>query len=1144
VLLNRLDTKNYFRKKKGLEEKEKLERKLREEEERKRREEEKEKQREREQKEFDGGEEEMDKKYRGETAVASNTGAASDNLQRSSAVVSGAQAAARKKKSLVGISGSDKATLSEITDAGSGDLASNNGHLLNRGNGRKSSEPPQNEGHSGSVGRGRDTDRRPDDEFRGPKGHYENDPIAINYFNSVEDSSRTYHKPLTETFEPVSIGLKRPQRRLMKIRSIPLSDSDEIMVVSAEPSGDLQPQVISHGFPSNGYETSELPMVLNGHGLGGLDDVMVINGGPLPAIKSFTDGNHLLNKIVLNNVDDDDDDDDDYDNTVSPAEGDVVEEIYDDTISVMSQSKGWVNGLIPASSVDNTYDEVNSMDMDAEKAPSLSPENYSEPVALKQRTSEPDFHQSPGRYTDPASIMAQPPIPLTPEEKSPLECSSDRLEPCSVTAKDRGEVNGRRRLSPVQSLGETSCTSEELYENLHNIKLEKSSLLEPTNHKINQNSPLRMSYFTGISPLDDEDYGDTPSIPPSSRKHPKSPILPRPPKTQIAHQRNPSLDGDVFLPGSQPPPQSRTCHNANFHRRLGTKAKKSQSSSGDPVTVESPVFPQSPVVGVLQVGAEAKAKSPGGSPKRQARKGMKKSVSGSQDSLDDDVANEVPKFPRSPKKLGRKEITRSKSEPEEVIHEAFQNKSNAKSPGSPKKHARKQMKKSQSESGEVKAKSPNFLKKRAQNKQKSIDSTPLLFSPHAPLPPIPSGSVPLEVPRLEPSPYCVPGEILKSDSVDSRTSTVYDYIGSNTLEKVINEASSTASPYLQFQPRKISPTGTPQPYTQPIERKNKKHMKLSRSVNLIDPPPLPARSPVPAHRTQSHPEQNIDSRPPALPPVVLTDKRPPALPPVVLTDKRPPALPPVVLTDKRPPALPPVVLTDKRPPAPLPPEAMGPNSTSQHQHQPLSYSKSLQTQENSSPIRTKGRQHAQLSRNVSAAVLSSAPECKSGSSAKTDELSKRLCGHISGNKSPLIPRRFPLNHAPPPATPTSATPISSQITGNQSRCHAPVNETDAVGKTQCEQNESGEQVPHVKDSPLTPKTKLKATSTHSDQVKPSPKPRSSTSVSMESATTLQTSSSDSPGDNSMPQWKRALLEKKQQQQLQKQQHVVCGRKTN
>ena len=1106
VLLNRLDTKNYFRKKKELEEKEKLESKLREEEIKRRREEEEEEEqkqresrerelRERELREFKEDKEEMDKKYKGETAAVSRTRESlKENLKRSSAVVSGTQAAAaRKKKSAEGRS------------SGPGAHASNNGHLSSRGDGTKLSEVSQSNGSSGNVGR-RDRGHPSDDQLRGPTGHYQNDFVAINYFNTVEDSSQAYHKPLTETFEPVSIGLKKPQRRLMKIRSNPLTDSDGIMVVSAESSGDLQLQG-PQSFPSNGYETSKWPVVQNGHGLGGLDDVMVINVGPLPAVKSFTDGNHLQNKIVLN-----DDDGDDYDDTVSPMAGDLVEEIYDDN-TIVPQSKGLENGLTPASSADNIYDEVDSTNLNAEKFPSLSPSNYCEPVAMQQHAPLPDFQQTPGRYLDPSCIMAQPPVFLTPEEKRLLECGDSK--PNTSTAKEREDA--KTRISPVQSQGETSCANNELYENLRNIKIDQD---EHASHKINQKS-----YYTGISPLDDEDYGDTPSVPPSLRKHPKSPVSPRTPKS---HHRNTSLDGDVFLPGPQLSPQSRTCHNNAPQRRAGTKLKKSQSSSfGDSATIEPAVSSESPSAANEGLkNGEVKTKSTAaGSPKKQARKEMKKSLSGSQDSLDEDVANKKAKSPRSPRKFARREMKRSQSEPEDALNEVFQNDdSGVKSPAGVKKRAHKNMKKCRSESDEVKAISPKALIKRAQNRlKKSADSTSLLFSPHAPLPPIPSEDIPLEAPHTEePSPYSVPGEITKRDGADTGASD-YAYIGSNTLQKAFNEADSMASPYLQFQPRKISPTASPQPYTPPIARKNKTHAKLSRSVALSDQPPLPARPSVPS---QSNPnnsslEQNISSRLPALPPAVLSDRRLPALPPVVLSDRRPPALPPVVLSDRRP-------------PAPLPPEAAEVSHHSK-QHQPLSYSKSLYTQESSTPSGSSAnnRQHVVLSRNVSASVLSSVPESKSESSSV---INQRL-SDSSSNNSPLIPPRFRHKHAPPPSAPPSfAVPQSFRSIGDSVTAASRA----GVNVAKRTQNGSEEQGPGLKDSP-PPSDKLKATS---DPVKLSSKPLTSATVSStESATKPQTSSpssSASPGNSSMPQWKRALLEKKKQQQ---QQPKVRSRKT-
>ena len=206
----------------------------------------------------------------------------------------------------------------------------------------------------------------------------------------MEDSSQKQHKPLIATFEPVSLGVNRPKRHPMKIRSNPLTDSGEIMVVSAGTSNESHVGD-SDDIPVNGYMFSETSIVSNGYGLSSPDDIIVMNGAPLSGGSNFGNSVH---RIVLN--------DDDYDDTVSPT-GDLVDEIYENTAMSIPES-AQVDNLARTSSDDNIYEEVGTNDPNSEEFPIDSSANeYCAPIPSKYAIHFPDFDQKPGKYRDPTT---------------------------------------------------------------------------------------------------------------------------------------------------------------------------------------------------------------------------------------------------------------------------------------------------------------------------------------------------------------------------------------------------------------------------------------------------------------------------------------------------------------------------------------------------------------------------------------------------------------------------------------------------------------------------------------------------------------------------------------------------------------------
>ena len=1212
VLLNRIDTKNFFRKKKEAEEKEKAERKLREEEEQRRRlEEEKIKQEEEERRKKEEAEkrlreeeqrrkleeekikqqeeekrkkEEAEKRLREEeqrhkleeekrkevekdeenhceveqkelggkleekrentirktaTTLPLTSKATLENLHRSSAVVS-AKPPQRKKK-----------TPPESRAApghGRGGGASQNEHIYANGVGEQM-EWRENGHHLGA------------DFKRG----CEEDPGDMSHFSSVEDSNQKYPKPITESFEPpVSVGLKRPQRRLMKIRSNPLSDSSgEMMVVSNGPTNGLHAPE-SDDIHINGYMFDGAPVTTNGHSVGSPDDVIEINGsGILMVGGGLVSNEHAKNKIVLNDYD--------YDDTVSPTAGDMVEEIYDTTVPVVPNGTA-SNELAPNSSSDNIYDKVGNIDNSAdEPVVDTHPTDYCEPITLKVHTSSPDFNETPAMYRDPASVMDHPPPALGPSkisenqnqetcEDRPYELVENDLETCEDRPYELVEVG-------------VSMPDERIYENSTKNKL--ISMVDTTQKqcKINAHSPLRMSYFTGISPIDDEDYGDTDTLPPVDKHSPK-------PSPSHSHRRNGSLDSDVFLPGvtqssSSSSIYNRTQHHPQLHRRHGTKLKKSSSSSVDQVPS---VSSQSSVVGGLQEALNSVA---GGG------------------------VNGKPKSPESPKKCGRRGLKKSDSESSNQLWPEGGVKANP--PSSPKRHAHRKLKKCVSDAPSH----PVYS---------HLDTG---FSPTAPLPPIPTEAAPRSnmplppppsPPQPPPSPYSVPGAVMKSAGKSKlEESDDYDYIGSGTLKKAIgNQAiGNQASPYLEFQHQVA--TGSPQPYTPPIQRKNKKLCKSASSVDQPVPPP------VMPHKSHAKSSNSVPPEDPIL---------------------------------SRPPAIPPVILSGHRPPAPLPPEAVMQESsdkhTGQHHHKPLSHARSLYTPGSSTSASSINiRPHPPLTRGGSAAVLSSVPEShlsNHGSSSPSPP-------STSPNRSPRIPPRFPRNHATPPSTapppappmsakvsPSPATPppnpssseplpppvpsrdvvangsnrppppppgpppsctstscspktpskkqlnsakslieisdkkasqppagsnvssLASSFTHNSliSQIHAAVHKQQPRKETESATTSTVWQSKHEEgahskaksnsDSPPVLKTKLRSISSvelneNAVGTKATSSSNSSSSPSLASSATKPAAGpppTSRPSDNSMPEWKRALLEKRQQQQLQKQQSKVSS----
>ena len=1170
VLLNRIDTRNYFRRKKEAEEREKAAKRLREEEERKHREEEERKHREEEERKRREAEErkhrEAEERKRREAEERKhreaeeercreleearlreaeekrdkkedNTGfrgaetdeTTLENLKRSSAVLSGGQAG-RKKRSKEEFTGSVLTTHSEAAEEeilvdsmskggfsrGKGNAVRQNGHSQIGHQVRQTGWRENGPHHSNGIGGGQSS-----------WNSFEN-----GLEDSVEDSSQKQHKPLIATFEPVSLGVNRPKRHLMKIRSNPLTDSGEIMVVSAGTSNESHVGD-SDDIPVNGYMFSETSIVSNGCGLSSPDDIIVMNGAPLSGGSNFGNGVH---RIVLN--------DDDYDDTVSPT-GDLVDEIYENTAMSIPES-AQVDNLARTSSDDNIYEEVGTNDPNSEEFPIDSSANeYCAPIPSKYAIHFPDFDQKPGKYRDPTTVMNQPPIPSI--------ATNGNCKDAPSRATEKKEA-GKGPTSPIQSQGETTNKSDEIYENAAFFKQSQTAANE-SRHPFQRQACLqkdlvsRLSYSTGRNPMDDEDYEDTQKLP-SPKKH----SVPSP--SPHFHRRNISLDGEVFLPNSQSSSSSSSSvynkmqHsvNANFRRRPVTKMKKSSSSSSaaDPIASLSSASSQSSVVGGSQEalngpvnGMDARAKSPVSPRKNQPRKGLKYSQS-------------------------------------EVNCSA------------------------------VSSRPPNP------------------FVPTSPLPPIPSELLSPPSSRTNmplPPPPSLPSLSSKvTNSKSSSEDTDYDYIGSNTLEKALKTA---ASPYLKFQHQpNLSVGPPPQPYTQPIQRKNKNtKLKSSNSVPPNDPAPLPMPSPIPTHRKCSiPPNANLMEYP----------------------------------IDSRPPALPPVFLSDNRPPAPLPPEATQ-GSSSSHSHQPLIHTKSLYTQDNSSSSNGKAQNHPPLKRGVSAAVLSRVQESRSEATARPLVPRHRNQSNqspsppsTSPNRSPLIPPRFPPHHAPPPAnpppaapptvtppnkakeaTPTSSgaaprpppppappqyspsypspgtatktspppqkrktsTPISSvtdvsavklkkvnspptaSTLSPSAGAAVPLSQNSLIVEIQAlklkqrpknkgesdlssrrKRSNSEENVLGInkeeEDSTVV-KVKLRATSSvqpdqAANEVKPLLKSSSSstssllstTSSSSASSTSASSTSASSSGNNSIPEWKRLLLEKKQQQQLQKQQSKV------
>lgn len=676
-------------------------------------------------------------------------------------------------------------------------------------------------------------------------------------------------------------NLGSPKRHLMRIHSRPAdkesnSSDDDIMVVSS------------------GSCINTLDSVFGRRGSCCSDDIIMLSGrlSLSPEIDSNSpssmDESHFENQKDLGNVYGNSvpvvtkmpntlDEDELYDDTIADTE---LERIYE---ANHDHSESELVMSVPSTAADKEDDVCESVvnifnGVDITDSPSFTPvnlhqSNYSSHIEASP-SKFPDLCQTTGTYTNVAALMTMPPRPITLAMVNAMDrADNDKVSPLKISTwqdshsvlPDLSSHQHTDVMGVHEEEGMVDADDDNVYENAEIIVAEiivakkrvrrRNGIIQEQQQQLQQQEAklrLRLSYSTGNSPLDNEDYDYAHPI------HPLEKYSLSPPTTSRLLVRQSSTGSDVFLPDTSSSPSSLLNNSSYDHadRRSGRKAKSTSCapSSLSPSHVTSSVSSMHGGCPNIPVGVRC---SNGG---RAVSPGRSSAIDDPASFLKKKAANfySVPVGP-----VVSSSSIRHCSAPLSRLHS---------SPIPPLSLS------------PVSPLSSSPLPPLPSSPLPPLPSSPLPHLPspstpsrackmHMPLPPIPSSTANLPEHEVDEGEESEDYESIDSDDTDApemldegsfsfherrhdsnrRPSSPLDYecVHSVTCEPLGEGASRRSS--------------SPQHYTPPIQRKIKEHA-------LVSSKSVPS-SPL---RNSSLDQDPISLRPPALLPVVVSSKRPPA----------------------------------------------------------------------------------------------------------------------------------------------------------------------------------------------------------------------------------------------------------------------------